>query len=131
MERLKKRSDFLRTARGYKRAMPGLVLQTRAHRAEDGEARPARIGYTASRRVGGAVQRNRARRRLREAVRKVLVGRARPGHDYVLIARPGTLTRKWDDLLRDLEKAAEDIHRAKPRRNSKHTNIHTFERGLD
>lgn len=111
MERLKHRRDFLRAAAGRKRVMPGFVLQARARSdTHDINAGP-RVGYTASRRVGGAVQRNRARRRLREAVRLVLSARARPNMDYVLIARQGTLSRSWDDLVGDLASAADAIHR--------------------
>lgn len=130
MERLKKRSDFLRTAKGFKRAMPGLVLQARRRSTPGGETLQARIGYTASRRVGGAVQRNRARRRLREAVRTALAPRAKPGHDYVLIARQGTLTRPWADLIRDLETAAGDIHQYKPQRHRQRADNHQNKRGL-
>jgi ribonuclease P protein component len=66
---------------------------------------PFRVGFTASKRVGGAIARNRAKRRLREAVARVMPGHAKPGHDYVVIARAATLHRKFDDLLQDLEAA--------------------------
>lgn len=131
MERLKKRRDFLRTAKGSKRVMPGLVLQARRQHTA-GDCDPgARIGYTASRRVGGAVQRNRARRRLREAVRATLPSRAKPGYDYVVVARQGTLTRSWTDLIRDLETAADTIHHTQPHRNKKRAANHFSKRGLD
>lgn len=81
---------------------PGLVLQS--CRQRDATA-PLRVGFTASRRVGGAVERNRARRRLRAAVRAVMPLHAEPGHDYVLIARKGTLHRDFAALTGDLEKA--------------------------
>ena len=67
---------------------------------EDADA-PARVGYTASRKVGNAVQRNRSRRRLRAVVNDVLAARAIPGRDYVLIARAATAGRPYDDLLPD------------------------------
>ena len=63
----------------------------------------ARVGYTASRKVGIAVVRNRARRRLRAAVAQVLERHAAPGHDYVVIARSATATRPFPALLADLE----------------------------
>jgi len=92
--------------------MPGLVLQAvrpavkrRVEEDTDGDAMPFRVGYTASRRVGGATQRNRAKRRLREAVARVMPGHAKPGHDYVVIARAATVHRAFDDLLKDLETA--------------------------
>ncbi|PPR24269.1 MAG: Ribonuclease P protein component [Alphaproteobacteria bacterium MarineAlpha10_Bin1] len=92
--------------------MPGLVLQAvrpavkrRVEEDTDGDEVPFRVGYTASRRVGGATQRNRAKRRLREAVARVMPGHAKPGHDYVVIARAATVHRAFDDLLKDLETA--------------------------
>ena len=92
--------------------MPGLVLQAvrpavkrRVEEDTDGDEVPFRVGYTASRRVGGATQRNRAKRRLREAVARVMPGHAKPGHDYVVIARAATVHRAFDDLLNDLETA--------------------------
>jgi ribonuclease P protein component len=107
--RLKKRPEFLAVAgTRRKHVAPGLILQVRRH---DERQRPApgepliRIGLTASRKVGNAVIRNRARRRLREAARLVLPAHAAPGHDLVLIARGGTATRAWDDLLGDLRAA--------------------------
>jgi ribonuclease P protein component len=64
-----------------------------------------RVGYTASKRVGGAVERNRARRRLRAAVAKVIPEYAKPGYDLVLVARKGTLARPFPKLLDDLVKS--------------------------
>lgn len=71
----------------------------------DGAAAPARVGFTASRRVGGAVTRNRARRRLRAVADSVLPARAAAGCDYVLIARRTTAARRFADLAADLEGA--------------------------
>ncbi|HEX9464975.1 MAG TPA: ribonuclease P protein component [Alphaproteobacteria bacterium] len=109
IERLKSRDDFLRVASGrHKYATPGLVLQMRQREdisAAGPTAGPARVGFTATRKLGSAVVRNRARRRLREAARAVLPVAGRPGCDYVLIARSGTLTRPYLALLADLETA--------------------------
>ena len=106
--RLKRRPDFLRVAGGRQKwVAPGLILQAlRQHDADpatDDDTRPARVGFTASAKVGNAVTRNRARRRLRAAAAAVLPRHARPAHDYVLIARAGTLTRRFSDLLADIE----------------------------
>lgn len=78
-----------------------------ALRREDGgdRAAPIRVGFTVSRKVGGSVVRNRARRRLREAARAVLGSHAAPGHDYVLIGRAATPRRPYQALVRDLETA--------------------------
>ena len=68
MERLKKRADFVAAARAVSKARPGLVLQARAR----GDEARACVGFTATRKIGNAVRRNRARRRLREVVRLTL-----------------------------------------------------------
>ena len=85
--------------------MPGLVLQTRDR--ADGET--LRVGFTASRKVGGAVQRNRAKRRLRAAAEQVLGSKGRAAHDYVLIARAETVRRPFPLLLDDLDRALQRI----------------------
>jgi ribonuclease P protein component len=98
------RADFLRVAASRRRtAMPGVVLQVAPRPAGTGTT--ARVGYTASRKVGNAVVRNRGRRRLRAAVAAVLACHADAGLDYVLIARDATATRPWSALLGDLESA--------------------------
>lgn len=101
-DRLKTRADFLRAQRGVRRAAPGLTLEiclTPDATARDGAFR---VGFTASRKVGGAVERNRAKRRLRAIARAVLPEAARQRTDYVLIARPATLTRPFAELVKDL-----------------------------
>lgn len=104
--RLKKRSEFLAAARrGRKAVTPGLVLQALRRKAEAGAPEAARLGLTASRKVGNAVTRNRARRRLRAAAGEVLPALGRPGTDYVLIARGATPTRPYRELLEDLREA--------------------------
>lgn len=110
LETLPARKDFLAAARARKAVSPGLVLQMRA-RSSDHSDDPARVGYTASRKVGNAVIRNRARRRLRAAVNDVLAARALKGHDYVLIARAATAQRPYDALLADLASALDRIEK--------------------
>jgi ribonuclease P protein component len=96
--RLKRRREFLRVqAAGRKAAMPGLVLQAAA-RDDNGLG----VGFTASKRVGNAVTRNRARRRLRAAAAEILPLGAVTGHDYVIIGRAGSVDRPYDALRRDL-----------------------------
>lgn len=107
--RLPKRRDFLRIAAAKRRwAQPGLVLQT-APAPDDAEkcAGTIRVGFTATRKIGNAVVRNRARRRLRAAVREVIPTRARPDLDYVLIARATTGARDYAALRDDLVTALE------------------------
>ena len=113
IERLKTRAEFLHVREGSRFAAPSLVLQARA-RGEQGGALPgvARFGFTASKALGGAVLRNRARRRLKEAVRIVAPEHAVPGYDYVLIARSGTVQRRFTEITKDLERALTKVHQA-------------------
>src|SRR3979409_1658619 len=101
MERLKQRADFLAGARAPKAATPGFVLQAR-QRSDDG---PVRVGFTVSKKVGGAVERNRVRRRLREVVRLSAAGSLRIGHDYVLIGRRDALALPFHRMTEDFEGA--------------------------
>jgi ribonuclease P protein component len=106
---LKTRADFLRVAATPARAVrPGLILQA-APRAE--AAAELRVGYTASRRVGNAVARNRAKRRLRAAAAAILPQRGRAATDYVLVARADTVRRPYAQLLADLEGALRQLGR--------------------
>lgn len=111
METLKKRSDFLRVAKCRRIVTPGMVVQMAprpdGHKSSD-ETRAAgavRVGYTATKKVGNAVVRHRARRRLRAVARQTLAKNGKPGHDYVLIARANTPRRPFECLLDDLEQA--------------------------
>ena len=88
-------------AKGKKTATHGLVLQA-LHR---GDNAPARIGFTVTKKVGNAVVRNRARRRLKEAARLELAGRPLAGVDLVLIGRDGTKSRDFLDLRDDFRRA--------------------------
>jgi ribonuclease P protein component len=102
IERLKKRADFLACAQAPSCAKGAVVVQARAR----GDERPlVRAGFTATKRIGGAVQRNRAKRRMREAARLLLPELACPGYDYVFIARGGVTTRPWARLLDDVKSA--------------------------
>ncbi len=102
IERLKTRPQFLAAAKGVSMPRGGVVIQA----LDRGDGDPTiKVGFTATRRVGGAVVRNRAKRRLREAARRLVPEYGRPGHDYVLIARMGTAERPWDRLLDDVKTA--------------------------
>ncbi len=115
VSRLVKRADFLRLARGRKWAATGLVLQmgqTPAEKITQPDA--VRAGFTVTKKVGNAVVRNRAKRRLREAARAVLPLYGAPGCDYVLIGREATLTRPFTALIEDLKQALRKVHGGRP-----------------
>jgi ribonuclease P protein component len=98
---LTRRAEFVRVGKGPRHAAPSCVVQARAR--QDGPE--ARFGVTATRKIGGAVVRNRAKRRLREAARLLLPRLGRSGVDYVFIARQQTATAPWGSLLDDVERA--------------------------
>jgi ribonuclease P protein component len=107
MERLKRRQDFVAAARALYAAVPGMVVQMRPR----GDAAPPRVGFTATKKIGNAVVRNRVKRRLRELARLQLASAARPGHDYVLIGRASSFGRGFPDLEKDLVSALKRLHR--------------------
>lgn len=109
---LQKRADFLRAAAGLRQSAPAFLLQA-VQRGDDG---PPRVGFTCSKKVGNAVERGRARRRLREIARLTLPQMAQPGWDYVLIGRAhATAERAFDALLSDLHLALDRVHSGKAR----------------
>lgn len=111
--RLKRRPEFLKVAGARRKwVTPGVILQARRRQRNDGASGPdrvpaeaIRVGLTASRKVGPAVARNRARRRLRAACSEVMPVMGQAGYDYVLIARTETLRRPYRQLLDDLRTA--------------------------
>jgi ribonuclease P protein component len=112
IETLKNRPDFLRAASARRHGTGGFMLQARS-RGDDTAL--VRVGYTASKKIGNAVVRNRAKRRLRDVVRAVFPAAARPGWDYVLVARPGaTIERDFAAMLDDLREALARVHGGRP-----------------
>jgi ribonuclease P protein component len=107
MLRLKQRADFLAAAGGAKVATAAFVLQGRNR--DDGG--PARIGFTVSRKVGTAVERNRVRRRLRDIVRRSAADDLRSGYDYVLVGRRTALSRQFDHMIEDFRNALRRLER--------------------
>ncbi len=101
IQRLKRRAEFLAAAKAPSCARGAVVVQALPRQGQQ----VIRAGFTATRKIGGAVVRNRAKRRLREAARLLLPLHGRPGLDYVFIARSGTAARAWPRLLDDVKSA--------------------------
>ena len=112
LETLRNRPDFLRAASARRQATPGFLLQARHRAAGEIAAQSAiRVGFTCSKKVGNAVARNRAKRRLRALTREVLPAAARPGWDYVLVGRKDiTAERDFAALKADLARALANLH---------------------
>ena len=101
MERLRQRADFLAAASGARSTAPAFVLQMRKRT----DAGPARVGFTVSKKVGNAVERNRVRRRLRDIVRIANSEQIKAGHDYVLIGRRAALKVPFARMAEDFDGA--------------------------
>jgi ribonuclease P protein component len=110
MERLRHRRDFLGAAAGDSVATAGFVVQER-RRGDDG---PARVGFTVSRRVGGAVERNRVRRRLKEIVRLSAAAGFGAGSDYVVVGRGAALGMTFARLAEDFIQALHRLDKRRP-----------------
>lgn len=112
--RLKRREDFLRVAAARKkRVATGFVLQACPHPDNGADMR---VGFTASRKVGGAVERNKTKRRLRAAAATVLPELGKQGTDYVIIGRRDTATMPFDALENDLRHAVTKVLDSKSKR---------------
>ena len=111
MERLKQRADFLAAAKGARVPAGAFVLQAR----ERGDAASPRFGFTASKKVGTAVERNRVRRRLREIVRRNAALIPATGHDYVLIGRRAALDMPFERINADFLGALTRVARGRRR----------------
>lgn len=110
---LRKRVDFLAARSALHAARPGLILQARERGPDDASSDPIRVGFTCSKKLGNAVRRNRAKRRLREVARLALPQSGRAGWDYVLIGRRGaTESRDFKALQADFEGALAKVHRS-------------------
>jgi ribonuclease P protein component len=106
MDRLRQRADFIAVANGARVSGPAFVLQGR--RRDDG---PVRVGFTVTKKVGTATERNRIRRRLREVVKQVEAVSLRPHNDYVLVGRRAALDRGFALMIDDLRSALDRIAR--------------------
>jgi ribonuclease P protein component len=109
---LRKRADFLRAARAQRVPLPAFLLQARLRDPSEPSETAVRVGFTCSKKVGNAVARNRAKRRLREIARAVLPVDGRPGWDYVLIGRAdATADHTFEAMKADLARALRKLHK--------------------
>ena len=113
LQTLKRRPDFLAANGGLRAAKPAFVLLGLVRKGDHVPPAAIRIGLTVTKKIGNAVQRNRARRRLRALCHAGLPAKGRPGWDYVLIAREGALTCDFAAMAGDLESALEMLHKAR------------------
>jgi ribonuclease P protein component len=111
VERLKKRADFLRAARGIRRVEGAVTLEACLTPEAKAKVGSLRVGFTASKKIGNAVVRNKVKRRLRAAASQLLPLLGRGGHDYVLVARGSTVARPFAALLSDITTALKAAHR--------------------
>ena len=105
MERLRQRADFLAAASGVKVPTAAFVLQARPR----GDGGAVRVGFTVSRKVGNAVERNRVRRRLKEIVRLSAATGLPPDHDYVLVGRRAALALSFEQITQDFKRALQRL----------------------
>ncbi len=112
MDRLKQRADFIAAAKGARMASPAFVVQSRP-RDDTG---PVRVGFTVSKKVGTATERNRVRRRLRELVKRLDAISMRPHHDYVVVGRRAALERDFGTMLEDLRSTLQRLEHQNSKR---------------
>ena len=112
MDRLRQRADFLAVANGTRVNVAAFTLQGR--RRDD--LGPIRVGFTVTKKNGTATERNRIRRRLREAVRRLDVMAMGPHHDYVVVGRRAALTCDFNTMLGDLRSALQRLDRQERKR---------------
>lgn len=110
MDRLRQRADFLAAATGPRAPVSGFVLQARQRQESEQAPGSARVGFTCSKKVGNAVERNRVKRRLREIVRLAPEGRMQTGYDYVLVGRRAALDLSFERMVQDFERALSRVH---------------------
>jgi ribonuclease P protein component len=108
---LKCRKEFQSVRKGNRWSTPAFVLEGRQRPTGAAHGEQARFGFTVTRAVGGAVERNRIRRRLKAAVESVQMRHARQDFDYVVVARRPALDAKFEELARELATALERVHR--------------------
>lgn len=108
---LKSRSEFLAVRGGLRASVPVCLLEAKARPAERSITTGPRFGFTVTKKLGGAVTRNRIRRRLKAAITQLAAHEAKDGFDYVLVARQAAHDRPFHDMLADLTRAFRGVHK--------------------
>lgn len=104
IETLTKRQDFIRiAARGHRYVTPAFIVQVAQNPFSPTDI--IRVGYTASRKIGSAVYRNRAKRRLRALAQEICQEHGLPGYDYVFVARGYILNRGYEKMKNEMQQA--------------------------
>jgi ribonuclease P protein component len=102
METIKKRAEFIASSKGDKFVTPSFIFLK--HKLNGAYVNDPKVGYTASKKIGGAVMRNRAKRRMRFLAKEVLFNSAKPNTNYVIIARRKILEYPFSQMANDLKK---------------------------
>ncbi len=110
---LKRRADFLAMRQAPYAHSKSLVLQARKRGTEETRVGGIRTGYTVTKKNGNAVERNRIKRRLREAMRLCIGEKALAGHDYVVVGKRHAINNRFSDLVADMSGAFERVHSVK------------------
>ena len=105
---LKKRADFLAANAGLRTTTPGFILLVRDRKDQDASMR---VGFTVTKKIGGAVVRNRMKRRLRALAREIVPTKGFPGADHVMIGRAKGIERDFGLLRSELGQALDQLHK--------------------
>jgi ribonuclease P protein component len=111
---LKSRSEFLAVRGGIRASVPVCLLEAKPRRQEAAPGCGPRFGFTVTKKLGGAVIRNRIRRRLKAAIAEIAACEAKDGFDYVVVARLAAQDRPFPDMLADLTRAFRGVHKPQP-----------------
>lgn len=115
IDRMRQRADFLRAAQARRQGTAGFLLQARERRPGETPGLSVRIGFTCSKKIGNAVLRNRAKRRLRALAQAVFPELGIPGWDYVMVGRPNaTVSHPFAAMQSDLRDALTRVHKRPP-----------------
>ena len=107
---LRKRQDFVDMRAGRRQHSTSFVLQMREH-CHNVAGNGVRVGYTVTKKVGNAVERNRIKRRMRAVVARAMSTGARQAHDYVLICKRAALNTNFETMVTELGTSLNRVHR--------------------